>query len=265
MSSIKKNDSKISLATENRQLTTSLTVPKTWVKFIVGIFLLPAVWILTKNFFDTLELAFHQGLLGTPSFLFFVAGIILWGLLFWLLPRSWFFFLYVYGHECTHALWVKIFRGKVAEKFHVSQTGGHILADRVNTWIALAPYFFPIYTAILVSIYFLAKLLTSVTSFEWVFFLLLGLTGAFHLTFTCILVLKDQPDLKYGGTFFSLLVIYLINLLIITLLLLLIAPGVSFGNYWNDFCINTSDFISFTSLVLQQVGVLLRPLVRKFT
>ncbi|MBX9742138.1 MAG: hypothetical protein K2W99_01145 [Chthoniobacterales bacterium] len=257
MNSTKRNGHKVSLTTENRQPTTSPTIPKTWVKFVVGIFLLPAVWVLTKNFFDAFESAFQHGLLSTPPFLFFVAGTLLWGLFFWLLPRSWFFFLYVYGHECTHALWVKIFRGKVAEKFHVSQEGGHILADRVNTWIALAPYFFPIYSAVLVSIYFIAKLLTSIASFEWVFFLLLGLTLAFHFTFTCVLIVKGQPDLHYSGTFFSLLVIYLINLSIITLLLLLIAPEASFLNYWNDFCANSSDFISFMNMVLQQVGVLL--------
>lgn len=238
-------------------------VPKTWVKFIVGLFLLPPAWIFTKTFFDTLITALHHGLLGTPGCLFFIAGIVLWSLCFWLLPRSWFFFLYVYGHECTHALWAKIFRGKVAEKFHVSQEGGHILTDRVNTWIALSPYFFPIYTALVTSIYFLARLFTSVASLEWVFFLLLGLTWAFHLTFTCILIVKGQPDLKYGGTFFSLLIIYLINLFIVTALLLLTAPQATLAQYWNDISSNSIDFVSFTSVVLQQIGVLLRPLMRK--
>lgn len=238
-------------------------VPKTWVKFIVGIFLLPPAWLFTKTFCDTFLTALHQGLLGTPGCLFFVAGIVLWGLSFWLLPRSWFFFLYVYGHECTHALWAKLFRGKVAEKFHVSQEGGHILTDRVNTWIALSPYFFPIYTAIVVSIYLLARLFTSVASLEWVFFLFLGLTWAFHLTFTCILILKGQPDLKYGGTFFSLLIIYLINLFIVTAMLLMAGPNVTLTGYWNDFSNNSVDFVSFTSVVLQQIEVLLRPLARK--
>jgi hypothetical protein len=236
-------------------------VPKTWVKFIVGLFLLPPAWIFTKTFFDTLQAALQHGLLGTPGFLFFVAGIVLWTLLFWLLPRSWFFFLYVYGHECTHALWVKIFRGKVAEKFHVSEEGGHILADRINTWIALSPYFFPIYTALVVSIYFLAHFFTSVASLEWAFFLLLGLTWSFHLTFTCILIVKGQPDLKYGGTFFSLLVIYLLNLFIITVLLVATAPQATLTQYWNDLSSNSIDFVSFTSLVLQQSGVLLRPIL----
>ncbi len=240
-------------------------VPKTWVKFIVGIFLLPPAWLLTKTFFDTLGTALHHGLLGTPGCLFFVAGMVLWGLFFWLLPRSWFFFLYVYGHECTHALWAKMFCGKVAEKFHVSQEGGHILTDRVNTWIALSPYFFPIYTALVTSIYFLARLFTSVASLEWVFFLLLGLTWAFHLTFTCILILKGQPDLKYGGTFFSLLIIYLINLFIITIPLVISGPGVNFSSYWNDFAYNSITFISFISLILQQIEVLLQPLIRKWS
>lgn len=240
-------------------------VPKTWVKFIVGLFLLPLAWLFTKTFFDTLIASLQHGLLGTAGCLFFVAGMVLWCLFFWLLPRSWFFFLYVYGHECTHALWAKLFRGKVAEKFHVSQEGGHILTDRVNTWIALSPYFFPIYTAIVVSIYLLAHLFTSVASLEWVFFLFLGLTWAFHLTFTCILILKGQPDLKYGGTFFSLLIIYLINLLIVTVPLLISGPGVSAASYWNDFCSNGTDFVSFTSLVLKQVEVLLQPLMRSWS
>ena len=39
-------------------------VPKTWVKFIVGLFLLPPAWIFTKTFFDTLIAALHHGLLG---------------------------------------------------------------------------------------------------------------------------------------------------------------------------------------------------------
>jgi hypothetical protein len=52
----------------------------------------------------------------------------------------------------------------------------------------------------------------------------IGCTLAFHLAFTFLLVTKSQPDLHYGGTFFSLTVIYLINLLIITGFLLGLCP-----------------------------------------
>ncbi|MFI0348548.1 MAG: hypothetical protein ACH346_07280 [Chthoniobacterales bacterium] len=231
-------------------------VPKTWVKFVVAIFLLPLVLVLTKTFFEALRMALHQGLLGTQGCLFFLGGIIFWGILFWLLPRSWLFLPYVYGHECTHAIWVKIFGGNVEEKFHVSLQGGHILTDRVNTWIALAPYFFPIYSALVLSIYGVAKIFTDVSSFQWVMFLLLGFTWAFHLTFTCLLIIQGQPDLHYGGTFFSMILIYVINLLIVTALLLASAPYVTLKGFAEQFFSNTVQFIEVVNFCLGQLGQL---------
>ena len=236
-------------------------VPKTWVKFVVGIFLLPFVWVLTKTFAETLGFSLHHGLLGTKGCLFFLGGIVLWALAFWLLPRAWLLFPYVYGHECTHALWVKLFGGKVEEKFYVSSRGGHILADRVNTWIALAPYFFPIYSLLILSIYGVAKLFTDVTALDWVLFLLLGFTWAFHLTFTCLLVLQDQPDLHYSGTFFSMTLIYGINLFLVTVFLLVIAPHVSIRAFLEQFGNNSLQFLEQVQHFLVQVSLFLSWLV----
>ena len=33
-----------------------------------------------------------------------------------------------------------------------------------------------------------------------------------HMSFTCWMIPKGQPDLHYGGTFFSVMIIYLMNL-----------------------------------------------------
>lgn len=230
-------------------------IPKTWVKFVVGLFLIPFVWVLTETFATALGFSLHHGLLGKPGFLFFLGGIVLWGLLFWLLPRRWLLLPYVYGHECTHALWVKIFRGRVHEKFYVSAQGGHILADRINTWIALAPYFFPIYTLLVISIYALAKIITDVSDFEWVMFLLLGLTWAFHLTFTCSLIAQGQPDLHYSGTFFSMILIYGINLLLVTIFLLITVPYVNTMTFLEEFASNMETFLTTVKLILEQATV----------
>ena len=229
-------------------------IPKTWVKFVVGLFLLPFVWVLTKTFVEMLGFSLHHGLLATQGCLFFLGGIVLWALAFWLLPRAWLLLPYVYGHECTHALWVKLFGGKVEEKFYVSSRGGHILADRVNTWIALAPYFFPIYTLLVISIYGVAKLFTDVAPFQWVMFLLLGFTWAFHLTFTCLLVIQGQPDLHYSGTFFSMILIYGINLFLVTIFLLITAPDVSTRAFLEQFLSNTEEFLETVQCCLEQVG-----------
>lgn len=229
------------------------TVPKPLVKFIVALFLSPLAWVLTETFFQTLASSVRAGLLANRSFGCFAGGILLFGVLFLLIPRNALMLPYVLGHEVTHALWVKIFGGRVADRFHVSLEGGHVMTDRVNTWIVLAPYFFPIYSVLVVTLYGAVKLAArlignpvlsdTIDSSLWLLFLLLGLTLAFHLVFTCILITKGQPDLHYGGTFFSLMVIYLINLLIITALVLATSRREILIGYGEGLVRNSSDFI----------------------
>ncbi|MCE9543330.1 MAG: hypothetical protein K8R38_07420 [Verrucomicrobia bacterium] len=229
--------------TRGRPRTTKATVPKSLVKFIVGIFLAPLAWVLTQTFFQAFTTSLHHGLLATQSFGCFAAGMLLFGILFTIVPRDALMLPYVFGHEVTHAIWVKLFGGKVADQFHVSLEGGHVLTDRVNTWIALAPYFFPIYSLLVVSLYGMASLVADLSAWRWVLFLLLGVTLAFHLVFTCLLIVKGQPDLHYGGTFFSLMVIYLINLIIITGLLLATGKEVSLQFFAEDFIENSARFL----------------------
>lgn len=209
-------------------------VSKQALKFVLGVLLLPVAFILTGGFIGTFKQSVHDGLLAQRSFGCLAAGMLLFAILFVIVPRRIFMLAYVFGHEVTHALWVKLFGGKVANRFHVSIEGGHVLTDRVNTWIVLSPYFFPIYS-ILSGTFYGALLLAGwvidlingraglypgIASFQWLFLVVIGCTLAFHLAFTFLLVTKSQPDLHYGGTFFSLTVIYLINLLIVTGLLL---------------------------------------------
>jgi hypothetical protein len=209
-------------------------VSKQALKFVLGILLLPVAFILTGGFLGTLKQSVHDGLLAQRSFGCLAAGMLLFAILFAVVPRRILMLAYVFGHEVTHALWVKLFGGKVANQFHVSLEGGHVLTDRVNTWIVLSPYFFPIYSILAGTLYGVlllsggvidlmnggGGLYAGIASFQWLFLLVIGCTLAFHLAFTFLLVTKSQPDLHYGGTFFSLTVIYLINLLIITGLLL---------------------------------------------
>lgn len=213
-------------------------VSKQALKFVLGVLLLPVAFIMTGGFLGTFKQSIHDGLLAQRSFGCLVAGMLLFAILFAVASRRVLMLAYVFGHEVTHALWVKLFGGKVANQFHVSLEGGHVLTDRVNTWIILSPYFFPIYSilsgtlygALLLSGWVIdlmnggGGLYLAITSFQWLFLVIMGCTLAFHLAFTFLLVTKKQPDLHYGGTFFSLNVIYLINLLILTGFLLGLCP-----------------------------------------
>jgi len=218
---------------------------KQLLKFVLGFLLLPGAFILTGGFLRTFKQAIHDGLLAQRSFGCLAAGMLLFAILFALVPRRIFMLSYVFGHEVTHAIWVKLFGGKVANRFHVSLEGGHVLTDRVNTWIVLSPYFFPIYSVLSGTLYGVllisgwiidlinggGGLYSTIASLQWIFLVVIGCTLAFHLAFTFLLVTKSQPDLHYGGTFFSLTVIYLINLLIITGLLLVTSSHGLWGLY----------------------------------
>jgi hypothetical protein len=51
------------------------------------------------------------------------------------------------------------------------------------------------------------------------FYAAIGVTWAFHMVWTLWMIPRDQPDLKENGTFLSLVIIYLANLLVLVLLL----------------------------------------------
>ena len=86
-------------------------------------------------------------------------------------------------------------------------------------------------------------------------FLLLGLTLAFHLVFTFLLITKGQPDLHYGGTFFSLMVIYLINLLIITGLLLVTGRSSLWYDFGESLLRNAEGFVELCGRVAAWIYV----------
>jgi hypothetical protein len=215
-------------------------IPTRWVKFIVAIFLLPTCAIFTQTFFTAFaRAAVVQRLWAGEEFWFFSLGAFLWLIAFVGLPRP--VLVYVFGHELTHAVWVWLMGGRVS-RFRVGRHGGHIVTSRTNFWIALAPYFFPIYSIFAIGIYGLASLSTNVQPYGRLLYAIIGVTWTFHFTFTCWMVPKNQTDLTEHGTFFSLVVIYLMNLLLLSVMLVLVSRQITFANFGSDLLINIANF-----------------------
>jgi hypothetical protein len=80
----------------------------------------------------------------------FLAGAACWIVIYLLLPRP--MWIYVVGHELTHALWVW-FLGGTVKRFRATSSGGHVVVSKSNFLIALAPYFFPLYAGIIVAVF----------------------------------------------------------------------------------------------------------------
>lgn len=215
-------------------------VPTRWVKFIIALFLIPICAVLSQTFFTAFARATVAERLWTGAeFWFFSLGAVLWLIAFFGLPRP--ILLYVFGHELTHALWVYLMGGRVS-RFRVARDGGHIITDRNNFWIALAPYFFPLYSLITIGLYGLLSLFFNMQPYGRLLYALIGVTWAFHLTFTCWMILKNQSDISDQGTFFSLVVIYLLNLIVLSVMLVIASPQISFAGFGADIITNIGNF-----------------------
>jgi hypothetical protein len=151
-----------------------------------------------------------------------LSGAACWVVIYLLLPKP--MWVYVFGHELTHALWAWLFGGRV-KKFKTSSRGGHVVVTKSNFLIALAPYFFPIYVFLIVVAFAAGHWLWNWRAYTVWFHLLLGATYAFHLTLTWHILRHQQSDITEQGYIFSAVVIFLGNSAVLLFGIPLLAPG----------------------------------------
>lgn len=231
-----------------------VTIPTWWLNSVIATFLLPIAGLLTGTFFTAFsEAAVEHAFWATEEFWFFGLGALLWVLWFigsiWSMGEPRPIRAYIFGHELTHAIWVWMMGGRV-KHFEVRRDGGHILTDTHNFWIALAPYFYPIYSMALMAVYGAISVfydvahsdltLLTLTALQWLF-LMLGVSWSFHMSFTCWMIPKGQSDLTSHGTYFSLVVIYIVNLAVLSAFLIIAAPEVTVAAFGADLLENTEN------------------------
>ncbi len=144
----------------------------------------------------------------------FFGGATSWLGIYLLLPKP--MRIYVFGHELTHVVWTWLFGGKV-KKFKATPRGGHVVITKTNFLIILAPYFFPLYAVALVLCFMLGHWLWDWTAYQVWFHLLVGGAYAFHLTLTWSALQSQQTDITSQGYFFSAIVIFLGNIIVLLL------------------------------------------------
>jgi hypothetical protein len=185
------------------------SVPK-WAKMIVALLLLPLC--------GGAALALWQVLRASGSadslWVALVSGAGCWLVIYLLLPKP--MWVYVFGHELTHALWTWLMGGRV-KKFKASAKGGHVIVTKTNFLIALAPYFFPLYAVLVVAVFCAANWFWDLHGYTVWFHLLLGASYGFHVTLTWHILKSSQTDITEQGYLFSAVVIFLGNVTILLL------------------------------------------------
>ena len=196
---------------------------KRMMRWTLALLLLPLCWVTTWTFLSRFsDATVDQHFWRTSEFWYFATGSLVMVGWFWSgLLQTFFLYLYVLGHELTHAVFVLLYRGRVMD-FHVSTEGGYITTNKTNLVIALSPYFVPFWAVVSAVVYAAVRYFGGISQ-EWdrLLYLVMGVTWTFHMVWTLWMIPRDQPDLKENGTFLSLVIIYLANLLVLVGLLCL--------------------------------------------
>ncbi len=189
-----------------------------YIRVVIAITLIPLVIALGWNFF-TLVVTLGK-------------NVSVSALPFWLGLGSYFIFqvvffrpirTYVFGHELTHAL-VGLLSGAAVRGFKVSSSGGSVVLSKTNIFIALAPYFVPLYTGMVIAVYWIGSRFWPLSPYYGYFLFAAGFTLAFHFSLTHFALQQGQSDLKQFGVFFSTVFILLVNFLILSVFLNVLFP-----------------------------------------
>jgi len=205
-----------------------------WVKFFVALLLLPMAVSLAMVLVRVLAACGGADIVWVPL----LAGVACWFVIFLMLPKP--MWIYVCGHELTHALWTLLFGGRV-KKLKISSKGGHVIVTKNNFLIVLAPYFFPLYAVCVVLIFLLGNLIWDWRPALVWFHLALGAAYAFHVSLTWHVLQHQQSDITSQGWLFSAVIIFLGNAGLLLFSVPLITGKVGLWPvltwWWADFCV----------------------------
>jgi hypothetical protein len=195
------------------------------IKLIVGILAIPIMFGVTYAFYTNIVTV--SQLSGILSY--FVWGIVSYVFLHLLFYKPTFF--YVIGHEAVHAAFAWAMGGKI-NSFTVNKEGGSVSTDKSNTFIELSPYFVPIYAIILMAIYFVISYSYKINGAAFIY--LIGFALAFHVVMTIEVMKVRQPDILKSGYLFSIVFVYVLNIIIIALLFSLMFRSFSVKHFFID-------------------------------
>ncbi|HPK37945.1 MAG TPA: hypothetical protein PLH01_06655 [Kiritimatiellia bacterium] len=222
-------------------------------RFLIGAALLPLCVAVSLALLDTVRSIPDTGVLLSPETRALLAGYFLWLGVWFFLPQP--IRVYVIAHELTHAFWGLLFGARVSN-LRVSSRGGSVRLTKTNLLITLAPYFFPLYTILVVLLYLLVGLFVRPMPFPLLWLFLVGLTWSFHVTFTLQSLMTSQPDIQEYGLVFSYTIIYLFNLAGVGIWIVC-TTAATFDTFYASLLLHTSALYMaiHETVVLQTKGI----------
>ncbi len=207
-----------------------------FLRMLLGVALLPACWGVSRALVDCIVIAAGASGYDNTEAISLLGGMAAFIMCWLALPRM--VRTYVLGHELTHALWGLVF-GAVPTRVRVGERGGSVNLTKTNVVIALAPYFFPFYTFVVIVAALVTFAFVRPLPFLPLWMFLIGFTWAFHVLFTLETLTQRQPDVTLYGRLFSWTFIFLANAMLV-LLWLASMTHLGFAEMWRSLAVRVS-------------------------
>lgn len=178
------------------------------IKFFYGVLLLPMCYVLLS----TLIFVISKVVWNNHLVQHFIFGVVTYVFIHFFLYKP--ISIYVLSHELVHVISAYLCGSKI-KKVRISTNRGSVNVDKVNTFIALSPYFVPLYSILVVLLWFVIRYLFKVGISVGLLSFFLGLTLAFHIILTVHAIYLGQQDLKISGWLFSAVLIFTLNCIIL--------------------------------------------------
>jgi len=198
------------------------------IKTLLGIILIPVAIGIAQSFFSAVSsIRIDSGIINILE-----RSVLVYLLFHVVIMRP--VYLYVLGHECVHVVATWLCLGKV-EAFSVTPRGGNVITSKTNFFIELSPYFIPFYTIVVALIFFVFKNLTGKLLFPLESFIfVIGVTLTFHLVMTVEVLKIKQEDIMKSGLVFSMILIFIGNLLILMAIFCPFFRDLSFSEFFQE-------------------------------
>ncbi|RKY00378.1 MAG: hypothetical protein DRP54_05600 [Spirochaetes bacterium] len=157
--------------------------------------------------------------------------------------------IYILEHELTHAIGALLSGVKIKD-FRIKGGSGYIKTERVNIFIALLPYVFPLYTFLTILLFYIYSVFESIRFVNYIFYFLFGLSLSFHTSATFYYLMIDQPDLRRYGVFPSIIFILLWYVIIISILLYMLMPELDITEFFKK---SLSEYFAFYNYLIYKI------------
>ncbi len=141
-------------------------------------------------------------------------------------------YTYVLGHELTHAIAIFLSGGTVRD-FKIDTEGGYVETESDNMFIALSPYFVPLWMLIWMGVLWCINYAAPFEEYNAWFYAGFGFWWCFHVYWTLRIMPREQPDLLENGALLSTQIILLMNIGIL-LVVLRVFHVITFSGYAKD-------------------------------